>query len=517
MSNNARTRDRLPYNFVDGLKVKGIDIDSLISTNVTQQLSNKQDTLISGTNIKTINGVSILGGGDIATREIPVKYLTDFGALGDGLTSSVTENNAAIQLALQHIANTGHSVMVPEGTYICDPFVITNIAYSRQGTFIGIDRERCVFKRNTTGIEAFITIGNESSPSFQAGMGMSNIKIDGGATTNGPALRMYDVVRSRFEYCQFSGGNIACDVLGGISITFATCLFDQAAIGVKINKFISSAGGGWPNSIHFEGGEMVDNSVLGMWVDCARMISISHIDVEGNGTTPGLTGQGGIYVGPNIGQEVSINDTFSIGLVVESCWFESNRGLADIHIASGITSIDKTTFFSSSSQTTNDINVEGGRYSIRDINMSFAKTHNLYENTGAAFGNIVMCSDIPGIYYDPIKTTIHGRTEISMRGGSVPVLKSIIQPLIQFGSDITDGSGNLNVTFETPYRFVPAAITCTPVVDETGSLYSCSVTGSTVNGFTAKITYINQTITLPAPGTGVEVSWITIGSEVSSF
>lgn len=29
MSNNARTRDRLPYNFVDGLKVKGIDIDSL--------------------------------------------------------------------------------------------------------------------------------------------------------------------------------------------------------------------------------------------------------------------------------------------------------------------------------------------------------------------------------------------------------------------------------------------------------------------------------------------------------
>lgn len=28
MSNNARTRDRLPYNFVDGLKVKGIDINS---------------------------------------------------------------------------------------------------------------------------------------------------------------------------------------------------------------------------------------------------------------------------------------------------------------------------------------------------------------------------------------------------------------------------------------------------------------------------------------------------------
>ena len=26
MSNNARTRDRLPYNFVDGLKVKGIAV-----------------------------------------------------------------------------------------------------------------------------------------------------------------------------------------------------------------------------------------------------------------------------------------------------------------------------------------------------------------------------------------------------------------------------------------------------------------------------------------------------------
>ncbi len=214
MISNVRSRDRLPYNFVDGLKVKGVDIEMLISE--------KQDTLVSGTNIKTLNGASILGSGDISIREIPIKYLTtDFGAKGDGLTTSVTENNTAIQLALQYIANTGHSVTVPEGTYVCDPFTIANVAYSRQGTFIDIDRERCIFKRNNAGSDAFITIGNEFNTSFQGGMGMSKIRIDGGVNTNGPAIQMYDLVRSRFEDCQFSGGSVACSILGGISITFA--------------------------------------------------------------------------------------------------------------------------------------------------------------------------------------------------------------------------------------------------------------------------------------------------------
>lgn len=111
MSNNVRTRDGLPFNFEDGLKVRDVDIDTYINapvitnlsttqtaTTVTVisstgdaavipaattttagtmtagdkvklngiDLSSKQDTLVSGTNIKTINGANILGSGDIA-------------------------------------------------------------------------------------------------------------------------------------------------------------------------------------------------------------------------------------------------------------------------------------------------------------------------------------------------------------------------------------------------------------------------------------------------------------------
>jgi len=38
---------------------------------VNEQLDNKQEQLVSGTNIKTINNESILGSGNINTKELP--------------------------------------------------------------------------------------------------------------------------------------------------------------------------------------------------------------------------------------------------------------------------------------------------------------------------------------------------------------------------------------------------------------------------------------------------------------
>ena len=516
-SNKMRALNRLPYDFEDGLKVKGIDIDSLISTNVTQQLSNKQDTLISGTNIKTINGTSILGSGDIViaggTGTVPVKFLTDFGALGDGLSSSIAANNAAIASALTYIHSTGFNVIVPPGTYICDPFEINHIGYAGQGTFIGIDRERCIFKRSLSsqGPGAFVTIGNPDNQSFQAGMGMSKIKIDGGATTNGPAIRLCDVVRARFEDCQFTGGNIACDVIGGISITFGSCLFEKATIGVKIDKSAPAAAAGWPNSIHFEGGEMVDNTLLGLWVDSARSISLSHIDIEGNGTSLNQPVQGGVYVGPNMGQEVSINDTSSVGLIVDSCWFESNNGLADIHVKSGLTNIERSTFFSTSTQTTNDIRIEGGRYTVRSVNSSFVKSNNLYESSNTQDGNIIMSSDLPGLNCDPRKTAVYGNSTITMRSGSVPVVTNMVRPLIQGGIETTDVDGNLTVTFPTTYE-TTTTVTCTPIDVFAGTLMSCSIVSISNAGFTVHVNYINQSTANPVSASDTSISWVSIGA-----
>lgn len=485
----------------------------LSSTNVQTALaeldSEKQVTLVSGTNIKTINGSSILGSGDIViaggTGTMPVKFLTDFGALGDGLSSSIAANNTAIASALTYIHSTGFNVIVPPGTYICDPFEINYIGYAGQGTFIGIDRERCIFKRSLSsqGPGAFVTIGNPGNSSFQAGMGMSKIMIDGGFTTNGPAISIYSAARSRFEECEFAGGSVACNIDFNITVTFATCIFRGAKIGIKI---VNS------NLLHFEGGEIVENTQIGMWVSGNRMISVSNVDVEGNGTTLGVQEQGGIYIGPDMGQDVAINDTFSVGLIVDSCWFESNRGLADIHVRSGLTNIERSTFFSTSAQTTNDIRIEGGRYTVRSINSSFTKTHNLYESPGVENGNIIMSSDLPGLNYNPVKTAIYGNSAISMRGGSVPIATGILKPLIQGGSSTANANGLLTVTFPTAYQSVPTAITCTPIDTFPGTLVGCSITGVSTTGFTAQIDYMGQSTTNPVVGSNMLISWISIGS-----
>ena len=55
--------------------------DANFATTITNALSNKQDTLFSGSNIKTINGTSILGGGDIVVDSGVSSFNTRTGAV----------------------------------------------------------------------------------------------------------------------------------------------------------------------------------------------------------------------------------------------------------------------------------------------------------------------------------------------------------------------------------------------------------------------------------------------------
>lgn len=76
-------------------------------------LDAKQAALVSGTNIKTVNGTSLLGPGDIAIRSA-VLNVRDFGAVGDG----TTDDTDAIQAALDEVDSVGGgTVIVPVGTY----------------------------------------------------------------------------------------------------------------------------------------------------------------------------------------------------------------------------------------------------------------------------------------------------------------------------------------------------------------------------------------------------------------
>lgn len=57
-------------------------------TDLQTALNSKQDTLISGTNIKTINGASILGSGDLISDPITISSVTGIGI--NGLTNAIS-------------------------------------------------------------------------------------------------------------------------------------------------------------------------------------------------------------------------------------------------------------------------------------------------------------------------------------------------------------------------------------------------------------------------------------------
>jgi hypothetical protein len=74
-SSHSHTKGEVGLGNVDNTA----DADKPVSTATANALSNKQDTLVSGTNIKTVNGTSVLGSGDIVISG--GGGVTDHGAL----------------------------------------------------------------------------------------------------------------------------------------------------------------------------------------------------------------------------------------------------------------------------------------------------------------------------------------------------------------------------------------------------------------------------------------------------
>ena len=135
------------------------DVNGLQST-----LDAKQNGLVSGSTIKTINGNSLLGSGNIeisSSESGNTTYLTDFGAIGDGNSANATINDSAISLAIAYISSTGNKVVVPPGVYVCNPFAINIATYASQGTFVGTDRKTGSIKWMGTRVDLIFGSNSE--------------------------------------------------------------------------------------------------------------------------------------------------------------------------------------------------------------------------------------------------------------------------------------------------------------------------------------------------------------------
>lgn len=118
---------------------------------VDDGLSNKQDTLVSGTNIKTVNGNSLLGSGDIAISggisaislntpsepyDVPVSSGTATIDIGDGLKVSDSGNKATLSAKIKTVNNTS---LLGSGDVAVQPTLVsgTNIKTVNGNSLLG--------------------------------------------------------------------------------------------------------------------------------------------------------------------------------------------------------------------------------------------------------------------------------------------------------------------------------------------------------------------------------------------
>ncbi|HKY45122.1 MAG TPA: hypothetical protein VJM50_18670 [Pyrinomonadaceae bacterium] len=464
-------------------------IDAAVDANTAADALFKSDLLSSAVS----KGAALIGYSDSVTygantvgarlrNLFEYRHIESFGAVS--VENGGTDSTAAVTAAIAYMNSTGRNVIIGFGTYLTDPFVINQQAYGLQANFIGIDRERSILKRRVDGAGSFVTIGSSSGTSFQAGSGSRDLTFDGGANTSGYAFEAFDLVRTEYLNCHFKGGNTALRLNGGICVTFNNCIMDGAVDGVRVQKFTSLAGGGWPNIIVFNNCQVVDNTQWGMFFNDGRMFMVNDTDVEGNGTTFNTTG-GGIYCGTGIGDEVQPTNVISHGLITKDSWFESNLGLADILSEGGRLYVGGCTFQSQASQTPSDIIINGGKYVIERSDHTWTKTPNISEGASVLSNNIIADCEATNITRDVLKTVVRSGTTYQMNGGAVGAILGVTKPLEQVGTDST--GVNPTITFTTPFKTGTVPRVFMSVVNNSaGSLDAPEAYNITATGFTMR-------------------------------
>lgn len=341
-----------------------------------------------------------------------VVSVKDFGALGNG----VANDTAAFQAAFAACEASRSVLHVPAGTYI-----VTGLTYEPPGdaaqiSIIGDGPNSTIITVAAPLSVPVLTIGSATATYFAALITVSGITFNGGSagSSTPAALVTYDLVRSRIVNCNFSGAQSGVICNGGIDSVFEDCRMFSNLYGVKINKFTSDAGGGYPNNMRFVSCDITLNTTIGMTVDNSRAIFVIDCDIEGNGS--GTVNAGAIYVGPSMGSEVDATG-LHFGLCIIGGWMENNTGIAHIEMESGRNSISNLYINSASGVVTNDIIIQGGTYSLFSVDCDTTLSPNVLEGSLSTVGNVVLASNIPNITFNAALTTVIRNGAISTPTG----------------------------------------------------------------------------------------------------
>lgn len=269
--------------------------DPNFATTVATQIGNKQDKLVSGTNIKTINGQSVLGAGDIAiegfsgnyddltnkpSKENTEKY--DFAA-GSGAAQALTDEttygfNTAVGVdALKALSNGGWNVAIGDRALMATVDGTDNVAVG-SGALVG----------NTSG---WGNIGVGVDAMNTAATGSGNVAV-GSYALKGLVDGYYNVAVGN-QAMNFAGANASSNVaIGDYCLRYThgannVAIGSYAGIGVGSavgNRNIYIGAGASPNN-HAANRDRVTligaNAVANMTFDAAQAVTDAYMTAIG--------------------------------------------------------------------------------------------------------------------------------------------------------------------------------------------------------------------------------------------
>lgn len=285
-------------------------------------------TVVGGTLTVAGDGTAVLTiGGSPGTAIIyPSFPVTDYGAVGDG----VTNDTSSVQDALDAAHLTGGIVYFPAGTYLVDALV----GYSNV-SIIGEGRKNSTLKAR--GSENIITItgtalGGGSIGEVETAQLIADLAFDGNGHSPTDGVAFIGVAYFSILRCSFTDLTVGVEDYGSLQSDFHDVKFVDNVTGVKYTA----------QTIGYYGGPVPPNRVLVSW--CAFYGNTSHaIDYSGgsqliidnsefggngtaaNASTSAVWFHAGLYGNPVVQ-----------GLVMRGCWMEGSLGYAGVRIDSSV-------------------------------------------------------------------------------------------------------------------------------------------------------------------------------------
>ena len=477
-----------------------------------------------GTGVASTSLMPVTATGSTTARTLGARFadvvnVKDFGAVGDGTTNDTAAFNAAISASI----TTGSSLFIPAGIYIVDQITVV-LTSASQGFYIFCPDgpENTTLRKRVADANPLFVIGSATSVIYMANIIITGVQFQGGLSAQSACVASvvsYDLVRSQFINCIFSNSQNGMLSNGGISNSWVGCQFINNVNGIKLDKFTSLAGGGYPNNNSLVDPGVYNNTSWGIYFNNGRVLNIDNLDIEGNGTAANAA-TGGLYVN-NVNNE-GAGAAPAIGVNIQGGWAESNAGDAAMQFNSGVNNVSDFMFIANTNATY-DIHVVAGSYHLTSVAFGTNKANNLKEESGTVVGSsITSCQDaLVGTFtYTPAKTTWIGAANsgsgvltpaVLMRSGAVPVVMSTANPMVLTGTATTNGSGNVVVTFSTAFTVAP--IVMTQIVDaSTTQVESAQTSAISTSGFTINATKMVSGSNTVSGLASASIQWIAIGA-----